>query len=235
MVKTNRISVFDVDDCLLTSPAKIGYIEPDAEGKICLSRQKFCSTLKFARIRAQLPKGTAFNFTHFRESFNEKEYYPQLGFKFTDSDLEIWNKECMENYIYSLSNAKPHRKILCLVQRAVDRGDKIGILTARGADPAVTHYALCKFFDKNGVAFNPGQFKKKYVIGVSNPRFSKHFSEEDGLISTEKLKRTAIEKIFMGYHGFTQLNFFDDDYANVKLASSIKDVEAYLVTDGDLA
>lgn len=194
-VKTDTISVFDVDDTLLFSQNEIGIIEP---GKDIY----WVSTDSFAKIRTGLPNNTEFDFSGF-------------------SDYEKSFK--------GIINGKPNLKVLQVLSDAIQKGHKIGILTARANQSAVyeslRHFLT--FTDVNGKN-NPlpeGQFNKKFVFAIGDENVKSFFKSgvEGDSSNPSKLKAYILQKIFGDKMGFQKIFFYDDDEQNIKSINDLND------------
>ena len=138
--------------------------------------------------------------------------------------------------IYSaLQNSQPVMKVLKELDKAVIRGDKIGIITARGNQKAILDglKSALVFRDSDGELkqLPSKQFRKKYVFAVGDSATAKALGKSGGSNNPSELKAEILQKIFGEKMGFKKIKFYDDDIGNIQKVKDLNDkrIEAILV------
>ena len=166
------------------------------------TEERSVSTSEFAKIRQKLPKDTKFDFREFRE---------------------------FKSIYAGLVGGTPNISVLQKLDKAVNAGHKIGILTARGNQSAVLagiKDALL-FKDKKGQLkkIPRDQFRKRWVFAVSDANteraLKKMGAKGKGALSPEDLKAFVLQDILIGKEGFKNVVFYDDDKKNVKAVNDL--------------
>lgn len=151
----------------------------------------------------------------------ERETYP----KGTEYDF----KDFMEHdaVMTAVGSAKPNIPVLKELDKAVKRGDKIGIITAR-QDAELMFNALKGFLlykdDKGNFGALPkNQFNKSYVYSASNQKTLKALGIKGSISDPSNAKAEIIQKIFLDKMGFKKVIFYDDDPRNIKAVQNLND------------
>lgn len=168
------------------------------------TKERGVTTSEFAKIREKLPKDTKFDFREFRD---------------------------YDSIYAGITTGKPNMKALKILDKAVQSGYKIGILTARGNQKAI--YDSIKdallFRDKEGKLNNlpDSQFKKRWVFAISDVATEKALkkmgSKGDGAQSSEDLKAFVLQSIIGDKEGFKNIVFVDDDPKNIETVENLND------------
>jgi hypothetical protein len=93
-------------------------------------------------------------------------------------------------------------KIFNVLRETMDKGRRVGIITARDDANMIFQFLL-----HHGVVVNP-----KYIFAINDPKLG-----FEGTVA-EKKKQAFIELIRIGFRDFV---FYDDDLENIKLANSL--------------
>lgn len=164
--------------------------------------ERSVSTSEFAKIRQKLPEGTKYDFRDFRE---------------------------FKSVYAGIVGAKPNIPVLKKLDDAVNKGHKIGILTARGSQDAILaglkDFLLYRDPKGNLKSLPKDQFKKRWVFAVSDnatlKALKKMGAKGDGMASPEDLKVFVLQDILIGKEGFKKVLFYDDDIHNVKAVNDL--------------
>jgi hypothetical protein len=123
--------------------------------------------------------------------FNEFEKHPHHEMDFSDfRNLDI------------LKAGKIIDKVFNVLKKAMNRGRRVGIITARDDKDLIFQFLL-----HHGVIVNP-----KYIFAVSDPN-----NGFTGSIADRK-KQAFMELITIGFNDFI---FYDDDKENINIANSL--------------
>jgi hypothetical protein len=128
--------------------------------------------------------------------FNEFERHPHHDMDYSDfKNLDI------------LKAGRIIDKIFNILKETMDKGRRVGIITARD-DRNLIH----QFLLHHGVVVNP-----QYIFAINDPEL-----KFQGTVA-EKKKQAFIELIKMGFRDFI---FYDDDMENIKIANALgKEIE----------
>jgi len=200
------ISVFDVDDCLIHSSAKIRYKDPLSE------EWHEATTREWAEIRQTLSE---------------------------DAEVDYDDFQGFDNVYKTIANGKVNKNIFAELDNAVNRGDKIGILTARGDQRGVLFglKSILEYKDPHGVLkpIPRTQLRKKYTFAVRDEATINSLNELTDLdlriLRNEYLKAFVLQEIFANRMGFEHIKFYDDDEVNIKVVQELEDprIEAILI------
>lgn len=160
-------------------------------------------TDEFAEVRTNLPSGTGFDFSQFSQ---------------------------YKSTFAGITHGKPNTHILKILSESIQKGHKIGIITARGNQHAV-YYALKNFLryeDELGKShpLPEGQFNKTFVfaVGGDHPLQLPQFSNEVGSTNDpSKIKSIILQRIFGDTMGFHKIYFYDDDQGNIDKVEALDD------------
>jgi len=128
--------------------------------------------------------------------FNEFERHAHHDMDFSDfKNLDI------------LKAGKIIDKIFNILKETMDKGRRVGIITARDDRNLIYQFLL-----HHGVVVNP-----QYIFAINDPQL-----EFQGTVAQKK-KQAFIELIKMGFRDFI---FYDDDMENIKIANALgKEIE----------
>lgn len=134
-----------------------------------------------------------------------------------------------DKILMSIKGGKPNLMVLKELDKAILRGDKIGILTARGNQKAIWR-ALNSFLlyrDSKGKLqpLPPAQFNKSFVFAVGDESTQRAFKHDvkGGTANPSTIKAYILQKIFGDKMGFDKIIFFDDDAQNISIVKDLND------------
>lgn len=163
-------------------------------------KEKAVGTFEFSEIRASLHPDTIYDWKDFM---------------------------VFDRIVISMKSAKPNIPILELMDKAIQDGYKIGILTARGNQKAVwaALQASLLYRNKKGIleSLPVSQFQKKFCFAVGDPDTKKFIHADGSMTNPSNLKAKVLQKIFGDTYGFSKIFFYDDDSGNVKAAEALND------------
>lgn len=178
-----------------------------------------------SKIRAKRPGSDVWEIFNSQEFAKARETLPP-GTEFDFSDFDDFRK-----VISSLIKGTPNVEVLKIMDQAIQKGEKIGALTARGNQEGV-YIALklfLKYMDQEGNLQDlpEGALKKSYVWAISDERtkaaLHKMFDVDGNIANPSALKATVLQKIFGDMYGFSNINFYDDDEGNIKAVNDLND------------
>jgi len=166
---------------------------------------KTVGTEEFGNIRDGIDKAAEYDFSDFRDG---------------------------KRIMIALKTAKPNIEILKKLDDAIARGDKIGVLTARGNKFATTqgvkNFLLYK--NKNGdlVDIPKNQFNDKYIFAVGDSKTKAMIakargSSGGGSADPSEDKAYILQSMFADKMGFNNITFYDDDEQNIKAVDALMD------------
>ena len=162
--------------------------------------EKAVGTLEFGEIRSTLDPKTTYDWRDF---------------------------EVFDRIVVGMKSAKPNMEILKILDKAIQDGYKIGIVTARGNQKAIwaALQASLLYRDKKGILqpLPSSQFNMRYVFAVGDALTKKSLGIEGGSANPSALKAHVLQKIFGDRFGFKSIVFFDDDAGNIKAVDDLKD------------
>ena len=163
-------------------------------------KKKSVFTREFAKMRDNLHPDTAFDFSEFSE---------------------------FDNCYMSIVKGTPNIPVLRMMDRVIESGGKIGIITARSNQAAVLAAIKDKilFKDKSGNLKKVPrvQLRKKFVFAVGDPNTSKSLGIKGGSINPSMLKAYVFKNIFADKMGFRTVHFYDDDQKNIDSVKLLND------------
>jgi hypothetical protein len=131
------------------------------------------------------------------------------SFELTPAQFNEFEKQSHHNMDYSdfknLDILKAGRivdKIFNILKETMDKGRRVGIITARDDRNLIYQFLL-----HHGVVVNP-----QYIFAINDPALSFQGSV------AEKKRQAFIELIKMGFRDFI---FYDDDLENIKIANGL--------------
>ena len=197
------------------------FLKEKESGNITVFDLDDCLIFSTSKIRYKIPKGDWQESTT-SDWVNVRTKLPK-GTEYDFSDFEDFNKT-----VQSISGEKPNMKVMKELDKAVNSGDKIGILTARGNQRAVLLGLKSILIYKNANGeLKPiprAQFRKKYIFAVTDPKFLDQLDVQDkNETSIEQLKALVLQNIFGDTMGFSNITFYDDDPKTIKWIQKLKD------------
>ena len=157
-------------------------------------------TEEFAELRLKLPKDTQYDYSEFRE---------------------------FEFCYMGIKKGSPHITVLKMLDEAIHKGYKIGIITARGNQNAVwkalNNFLLYRNKNDELVPLPKGQFNQQYVFSVSDPKVLSAFKSNADPSNPSKLKAYILQNIFGDTYGFKNIIFYDDDQGNIDAVKGLND------------
>jgi FMN phosphatase YigB (HAD superfamily) len=130
-------------------------------------------------------------------------------FELTPAEFNEFERESHHEMDYSdfknleiLKAGNLIEKIFNVLRETMDKGRRVGIITARDDANMIFQFLL-----HHGVVVNP-----KYIFAINDPKLG-----FEGTVA-EKKKQAFIELIRIGFRDFV---FYDDDLENIKLANSL--------------
>lgn len=172
------------------------------------------SSAEFATVRESLPPDTEFDF----------------------SDFDDFRK-----VVGSLTKGTPRIDMLKVMDQAIQKGEKIGALTARGNQSGVytSLQLFLKYRNEAGDIQNlpEGTLKKSYVFAIGDEQTGRALQNKfdtalsNGKADPSKIKALVLQKIFGDTYGFKNIYFYDDDEGNIQAAKDLNDprINAILV------
>jgi len=168
---------------------------------------KSATTIEFSAIKRQLHEDTEYDYSEF---------------------------EIPEKIEESFKTAIPNKTVLQLMDKAIARGDTIGIVTARRNQKLLiemlSKYLLYK--DENCfVSIPKEQFNEKYIYAVGDDVVAKKLGFDNKTSSSTTVKAHVLQKVFGDEFGFDNIHFFDDDINNINAVNELNDkrITPYIV------
>ncbi len=162
--------------------------------------KKGVSTTKFADIRQDLDPNTIYDFQDFEE---------------------------FDKILVGIKWGRPNIPILKILDKAIQAGNKIGIITARGNQDAIwrglNSFLLYRGKDDKLQPLPKNQFNKSYVFAVGDSDTLRALKIKGGSENPSAVKAHVLQKIFGDKYGFKTIIFYDDDIGNIKAIEDLKD------------
>ncbi len=192
--KTDTISVFDIDDCLLFSKSRIYYTLPGE------TEQRSASTGEFAEIRSSLPKDTEYDLRDFVEF---KSIYAGI----TQAKPNIPVLKMLDKAIHA------GHKIGILTARQ----NQAAVLAA------IKDFLLYKDKNGKLQKLPRTQFRKRWVFAVSDVFTNKALGGGGDVMNPQALKAKVLQDILGDREKFKRIRFFDDDKNNIAAVKALND------------
>jgi len=195
---SETISVFDIDDTLLTSDSKIYYTLPGE------TEEQSVSTGEFAKKREKLPKGTKFDYRDFREF--GAIYSGITNGKPNIPVLKKLDKAILAGHKIGILTARGNQSaVLAAIKDKILFKDKSGELQKLPRT----------------------QFRKRWVWAISDVKTEKALkalgADGEGAKEPQSLKAFVLQKIIADKEGFSNIIFYDDDQKNIDAVKALND------------
>ncbi len=113
------------------------------------------------------------------------------------------------------------------VDKAIKLGHKIGVLTARGNQPAVFNAINNWLLYRNEAGeleeIPKSIFNKKYCFAVSDDKLIKAYGGEGSAADPQVLKAYVLKNILADTMKFKNVIFYDDDKKNIQQVQELND------------